>query len=181
MPELLPERVETVGIDHIYLAVSDFAASEAFYDTVLGLMDFRKGDAQIGGEHHRHYFNKITQISIRPARSKAVHDPYAPGLHHLCLQVGSNAELDRLAKLLRAANIEATEPAFYPQYAEDYYALFLADPDGMRLEVVARRERRKLIVERWHELTDFLNPKPKSRALPAPLREPCRRTRSARG
>lgn len=158
MPDLRPGRVETTGIDHIYLTVSDMAVSERFYDTVLGLMDFRKGDMAIGGEAHRHYFNKITQISIRPARSKATHDPYAPGLHHLCLQVGSNAELDRLAKLLRAADIETTEPAFYPQYAEDYFAIFFFDPDGMRLEAVARRSRRNIIVERWNELTEFLNP-----------------------
>jgi len=96
------------------------------------------------------------QISIRPARGR--HDPYAPGLHHLCLQVADNAALDRLASLLRAAGIAITEPALYPQYADDYYAIFFEDPDGIRLEVVARRARRKLTVERWAELTRFLNP-----------------------
>ena len=157
MSDLLPERVEVVGIDHVYLTVSDLERSEKFYDTVLGLLDFRKIDAAIGGDPHRHYFNKITQISIRPAHG-GKHNPYAPGLHHLCLQVADRDAVDKLAGLLRAAGIAITEPALYPQYAEDYYAIFFGDPDGLRHEVVARRVRRKLAVERWNELTSFLNP-----------------------
>lgn len=166
MSDLRPERVEVVGLDHVYLTVSDLARSEAFYDTVLGLLDFRKIDAAIGGDPHRHYFNKVMQISIRPARGGALqtkehggkHNPYAPGLHHLCLQVADKAAVDKLAGLLRAAGIAITAPAFYPQYAEDYYAIFFGDPDGLRHEVVARRARHQLAVERWNELTSFLNP-----------------------
>jgi glyoxylase I family protein len=155
--DLLPERVEVVGVDHIYLTVSDMVRSLAFYDTVLGLLDFRALDAPIGGDPHRHYFNKVMQISIRPARG-GTHDPYAPGLHHLCLQVADKAAVDRIARLLRDAGIEISEPALYPQYADDYYAIFFDDPDGIRHEIVARRARRKLTVERWTELTSFLNP-----------------------
>jgi len=155
--DLVSERVEVVGLDHVYLAVTDLERSEKFYDTVLALLDFRKIDAPIGGEPHRHYFNKVMQISLRPARG-GTHDPYAPGLHHLCLQVADNAALDTLARLLRTAGIAIAEPALYPQYADDYYALFLADPDGIRLEVVARRARRKATVARWFELRRFLNP-----------------------
>jgi glyoxylase I family protein len=155
--DLLPERVEVVGVDHIYLTVSDMVRSLAFYDTVLGLLDFRALDAPIGGDPHRHYFNRVMQISIRPARG-GTHDPYAPGLHHLCLQVADKAAVDRIARLLRDAGIEISEPALYPQYADDYYAIFFDDPDGIRHEIVARRARRKLTVERWTELTSFLNP-----------------------
>lgn len=157
MSDLLPERVEVLGVDHIYLAVSDFARTEAFYDTVLGILDYRKIDAPIGGAPHRHYFNKAMQISIRPSHG-GKHDPYAPGLHHLCLQVADNAAVDTVARLLQAAGIEATAPAAYPQYADDYYATFFSDPDGLRHEIVARRVRRKMTVERWSELTSFLNP-----------------------
>jgi len=161
--DLVPERVEVLGLDHIYLAVADLARSEKFYDSVLALLDFRKIDAPISGEPHRHYFNKVMQISIRPAHGGR-HDPYAPGLHHLCLQVADTAALDKLARLLRTAGIAISEPALYPQYADDYYALFLEDPDGIRLEIVARRARRKLTVERWSELTRFLNPWAKLKA-----------------
>lgn len=157
MSDLPPERVSVVAIDHIYLTVSDFARAEAFYDKVLALLDYRKLDAPIGGDPHRHYFNRVMQISIRPARG-GKHDPYAPGLHHLCLQLADNAAVDKAAQLLRAAGVEVTEPAFYPQYAEDYYAVFFSDPDGIRHELVARRARRKLVAERYDELTTFTDP-----------------------
>lgn len=153
------ERIEVVGIDHIYLTVSDFDRAERFYDKVLGLLDFRKGDREIAGAPHRHYFNKIMQISIRPARpGHRPHDSYSPGLHHLCLQVATNADVDRVAAALRAEGIAASPPAFHKEYAEDYYATFLEDPDGLRLEVMARRPARDMIVRRWDELTEFLNP-----------------------
>jgi len=155
---LLPERIEVLGLDHLYLTVADVATSEAFYDAVFGLLDFRKMDVPIGGDPHRHYFNRVMQISIRPAKTARPHDPYAPGLHHVCLQVADNAAVDKFHALATAKGIAATAPAFYPQYADDYYATFLNDPDGLRFEIVARRIRRKRIAERWDELTDWLNP-----------------------
>ena len=77
--------MEIIGLDHLYIAVSDFAQSESFYDRVMRALGFFKGDRLIAGERHAHYFNRALQISIRPARSPGRHDPYAPGLHHLCL------------------------------------------------------------------------------------------------
>lgn len=158
MNELLPERVEVVGLDHLYLTVRDVAASEPWYDTVFGLLDYRKMDVAIAGDPHRHYFNRVMQVSIRQAKSPAPHDPYAPGLHHVCLQVADNDAVDRFHRLAAAAGVAAAAPAFYPQYADDYYATFFEDPDGLRFEIVARRARRKLIAERWRELTSWLNP-----------------------
>lgn len=158
MSDLLPERIEVIGLDHLYLTVSDVARSEPFYDAVFGLLDFRKTDTAIAGDPHRHYFNRIMQISIRQAKSNTKHDHYAPGLHHLCLQVADNNAVDRFHALVTARGIEASKPAIYPQYSDDYYATFFSDPDGLKLEVVARRARRKLYAERWNELTTFLNP-----------------------
>ena len=42
--------MEVIGLDHIYVSVSDFARSEAFYDRVMGALGFRKGDKPIAGE-----------------------------------------------------------------------------------------------------------------------------------
>ncbi len=158
MSDLFAERVEVVGLDHLYLTVADVARSEPFYDTVFGLLDFRKMDAAIGGDPHRHYFNRVMQISIRQAKTVVPHGPYAPGLHHVCFQVADKTAVDRFHALAAGKGIAATAPAAYPQYADDYYATFLTDPDGLRFEIVARRVRRKLTAERWDELTDWLNP-----------------------
>jgi hypothetical protein len=78
----------------LYLSVSDLARSEAFYDPVMQLLGFRKGDKAIGGDPHAHDFNRTLQLSLRPARAQSPHDPYAPGLHPLCLQLPTAADVD---------------------------------------------------------------------------------------
>jgi glyoxylase I family protein len=150
--------LDITGLDHIYLSVSDWTVSEPFYDRVMRALGFFKGDKVIAQERHAHYFNRVMQISIRPARTRQPHDPYAPGLHHLCLQVASRADVDEAQRLLAELGIEATQPAVYPEYADDYYATFFSDPDGLRFEIVARRSGRDEIVREWGNLRSFLNP-----------------------
>jgi len=127
--------IEVSAVDHVYVAVSDLARSEAFYDRVMRLLGFKKGTAPIAGERHLHYFNQVTQYSIRQARTDGAHDPYRPGLHHLCLRVPTQEQVDEAAAGLKALGIAATEPKLYPEYAADYYATFFEDPDGIRLEI----------------------------------------------
>jgi glyoxylase I family protein len=151
--------IEVTGVDHVYIAVRDLGRSEAFYDSIMKLLGFRKGTTPIGGERHLHYFNPVTQYTIRAASPSArQHDPYSPGLHHICFRVQSPTEVDRAAEGLRALGVEATPPAFYPEYAPDYYATFFSDPDGIRLEIVAHRRLRSLIRDHWSELTEFEDP-----------------------
>jgi glyoxylase I family protein len=135
---------EVIGIDHVYITVSDLATSEPFYDRVLrGILGFRKNEFILGEDRHVQYFNRHFGLVIRPARSRASHEPYAPGLHHLCLRVESRADVDAVAHALREQGIDASAPKLYPEYAPDYVATFFEDPDGIRLEVTNdRRERR---------------------------------------
>jgi len=65
------------------------------------------------------------------------HDRYSPGLHHLAWSAGSRDDVDRLHDLLREIGATVLDPpAEYPQYGADYYAVFFADPDGLKLEFV---------------------------------------------
>ncbi|MBI5504378.1 MAG: VOC family protein [Deltaproteobacteria bacterium] len=155
--------IQITAVDHIYLAVSDLPRSERFYDRVFRLFDFRKGTAPIGGERHAHYFNRITQYTIRQARTPGAHDPYrVGGLHHLCFRVPARRDVDQAYEGLTKLGIAASAPRLFPEYAEDYYATFFEDPDGVRLEVVAERRLRTLLRERWEELTEFEDPVRKS-------------------
>ena len=122
-------------------------------------LGFRKGDKSVAGEPHAHYFNPHLQYTIRPARTGTpVHDPYAPGLHHLCFQAGDPAEVDDLRARLLELGVDATEPRLYSEYHPEHYATLFDDPDGIRLEIVARTSARNAIAERWDEMTVFLNP-----------------------
>jgi catechol 2,3-dioxygenase-like lactoylglutathione lyase family enzyme len=150
--------VEIVGLDHVYLAVRDMSRAELFYDRVMEVLGFRKGDRPIAGERHAHYFNPFLQISIRPARSNEPHDPYRAGLHHLCLQAADVEGVDTAHRRLVALGVAATPPRTYPEYNPDYYATFFEDLDGIRFEVVARTPHRENIARRWKEFRTFLNP-----------------------
>jgi catechol 2,3-dioxygenase-like lactoylglutathione lyase family enzyme len=144
-----------IGIDHIYLSVSDLARSEAFYDRVLiDALGFRKNRFALGGEPHVQYFNRHFGFVLRPARVAGTHQPYAPGMHHFCLRVDSAAEVDALAERLRALGVDATAGRSYPDYAPDYRATFFADPDGIRLEVTNYRRERRERHERWEDMPD---------------------------
>ena len=57
--------IEVTGIDHIYVAVSDLARSEAFYDRVmLEALGFRKNKFAIDGDRHVQYFSRLLQAFI---------------------------------------------------------------------------------------------------------------------
>ena len=140
---------EVIGIDHIYLTVRDLAASRRFYDVAMPILGFRAGAFEIGGDPHVAYTNRHFGFVLRPARSAASHDPYAPGLHHFCLRVDSAGDVAAAAADLRAAGIVVSEPRLYPEYAPDYVAIFLEDPDGIRLEVTNYRQERRERHDRW--------------------------------
>jgi len=136
--------VEVIGIDHLYLAVSDLQRSEAYYDRIMPLLGFRKNSFQNEGDLHIQYYNRHFGFVLRPAHSQSVHDPLAPGLHHFCFRVEDCAAVDQVAKRFSELGIEYSTPRLYPEYAPDYYAIFFRDPDGLQLEVTNyRQERRK--------------------------------------
>lgn len=142
--------IDVIGIDHIYVAVRDLAASERFYDRALvEVLGFRKNAFALGGEPHVQYYNRHFGFVLRPARRAGRHDPYAAGLHHFCLRVDSAADVEAAAQRLRALGIDASAPATYPDYAPDYVATFFEDPDGIRLEVTNYRQERRERHDHW--------------------------------
>jgi glyoxylase I family protein len=143
---------EITGIDHIYITVSDIDRSELFYDKVLlTALEFSKNKFMLDGEPHVQYFNRHFGYVLRPARTAAAHDAYAPGLHHFCLRVESVADVAAVAAQLRSAGIGASEAKNYPEYAPDYWATYFSDPDGIRLEVTNYRQERRERHDNWQQ------------------------------
>ena len=150
---------EIIGVDHVYLAVSDLERAEKFYDRVMKALEFKKGTGAIGGARHCHYYNRAFAISIRPAhRFAGAHDPYSPGLHHFCMRSRNRAAVDEFARRVRRLGVEVDGPRLWPEYAPDYYAFFFNDPDGIRLEVMNHIARRKQMRRLWEQLEGFVNP-----------------------
>lgn len=143
---------EVIGIDHIYVTVSDIEKSESFYDVVMGVLGFRKNQFQFGGEKHIQYYNRHFGYVLRPIRTMQAHNPYAPGLHHFCLRVEGESEVKEAAARLKEQNISVSEPRLYPEYAPDYFAVYLADPDGLRLEITNFRQERRQRHDNWQNI-----------------------------
>ena len=142
---------EVIGIDHIYIAVADMARAEQFYDALFDVLGFRKQPFELEGEPHIQYYNRHFGYVLRPARSARQHDPDAPGLHHLCFRVDSEADVQDAARLLKAQGIQVSEPRLFPDYAPDYYATFLNDPDGLHLEITNYRAERRARHAHWDD------------------------------
>ncbi|HTE43393.1 MAG TPA: VOC family protein [Steroidobacteraceae bacterium] len=78
----------------------------------------------------------VLSIGLHKARITAPHDRYAVGLHHIAFHAMSRQEVDDVHAL--AVSISAVildNPAEY-DYTPGHYATFIADPDGIKLEVV---------------------------------------------
>ena len=136
---------EVIGIDHIFIAVSDLHRSEEFYDRVMAILGFKKHTFRNDGDPHIQYYNRHFGFVLRPAHDPlAKHNPLAPGLHHFCFRVEDSTAVDAIARQFAESKVECSAPQLYPEYAPDYYALFFTDPDGVRLEITNyRQERRK--------------------------------------
>jgi len=134
------EPAEVLGIEHIDLTVNDLKKSAEFYDRVLGALGFRRLDEDDAGEHDIRWGKAHLTIAIRAATREnagAIYDRYRVGLHHLAFKVRSREQVDAFHQFLRGEGLPVLDaPAEYPQYGKGYYAVFFADPDGIKLEVV---------------------------------------------
>jgi catechol 2,3-dioxygenase-like lactoylglutathione lyase family enzyme len=128
------------AVHHIDLNVTDLAASKAVYGPVLEFLGYTQVKDSDGCEWDLlGHEGRGASIGLRPCDPHEAghpHHRYAPGLHHLAWRAGSRDEVDRLHALLVERGIKVLDPpAHYPQYSGDYYAVFIEDPDGMKLEL----------------------------------------------
>jgi catechol 2,3-dioxygenase-like lactoylglutathione lyase family enzyme len=124
-------------IDHVSVAVRDLAAAADFYEAALGALGFVKLDGRattVGfGKRYSEFW-----INQRPALSPVAPDSGA----HVALRATSNGAVDAFhAAALAAGGTCDGPPGLRPQHGEGYYAAFIHDLDGNRIEAVTFLER----------------------------------------
>ena len=124
------------AMNHLSLTVTDMERSLEFYDAVLGFLGYQRFETE---EHLALYAKSgIGAVTLSPANPDSpnkTHDRYSPGLHHFAFDADSREDVDRMhAKLQEIGATVLDAPAEY-DYMPGYYAVFFADPDGIKLEL----------------------------------------------
>jgi catechol 2,3-dioxygenase-like lactoylglutathione lyase family enzyme len=120
-------------IDHISVAVRDIKAAESFYTALLaslGLTKLREWpDAAIGyGKKYPEFW-----INRRSGMTAVAQDSGV----HICLRAVSTEAVNafHVAALENGGTTDGA-PGLRSEYNDRYYAAFIRDPDGNRIEAV---------------------------------------------
>ena len=131
------------AFDHVDLTVSSLDASLPIYRSLLGPLGFDVS-REIEGERAERvvYLSRDGSKGALGLRERQAgdgdYDRYDLGLHHLAFGAEGRAEVDRIAALAAELGLETEgQPGEY-DYALGYYAVFVHDPDGIKLEFMHR-------------------------------------------
>jgi catechol 2,3-dioxygenase-like lactoylglutathione lyase family enzyme len=125
------------GIQHIDLAVEDVEASLAWYLEVLGPLGLKEEvryPSYRGSEEVVYLSFADEWMGLRPADGGKF-KYYDVGLEHLAFLVDSKAEVDEAHERCMKMGGKVHHPPEYDNDIEGYYACFLFDPNGFRIEV----------------------------------------------
>jgi catechol 2,3-dioxygenase-like lactoylglutathione lyase family enzyme len=126
-------------IDHVSIGVSNLERSIAFYDAVfasLGIIRLWTTEDAAGYG----YDGSDEPFAIKQATGRALlgHDERA----HIAFQA-ANRDVARAfhARALEHGGTDEGVPGLHPEYGPGYFAAFVRDPDGHRLEAVRHESR----------------------------------------
>ncbi len=117
-------------IHHVSIGVSDIAKARRFYDAALAPLGAKclSEDASALG----YGSGDGPRLWLLAAGAAVPRD--IAGLH-ICLEAGRRAEVNAFhAAAVRAGGRDNGKPGLRADYGENYYAAFVTDPDGNRIE-----------------------------------------------
>lgn len=122
-------------IDHVSIGVSDISRTGTFYDAVLkplGYSRLSEGDASLGyGKDQVQLWMNVTKKPIKPDLESGL---------HFCFAAPSRKSVDAFHKAaLAAGGRDNGNPGLRADYGANYYAAFVIDPDGYRIEAYCSR------------------------------------------
>jgi catechol 2,3-dioxygenase-like lactoylglutathione lyase family enzyme len=129
-PQTLPQESLAMPsiLDHISLGVSDYARAKRFYDAVLPTL----GISLIWEKPQMASYGIGTDDQF----GLQVDDGAARAGTHLAFRAKDAAEVDAFHKAALAAGGRDNGPPGLRAYSGSYYAAFIFDPDGNRIETV---------------------------------------------
>lgn len=117
-------------IDHVSVAVRDMAAAARFYETLLATIEMVKLEdrpATVGfGKTYPEFWINVRAGEIQTSNGA-----------HICFRARTPLMVDAFhAAALAAGGSSDGIPGLRSHHGEGYYAAFIRDPDGNRVEAV---------------------------------------------
>jgi catechol 2,3-dioxygenase-like lactoylglutathione lyase family enzyme len=133
---LIPLR-EITMIHHVSVGTNNIERAKAFYDPLMALIGFRLLKASDGAVHYGAsdiVFSVETPVDGRPA---------APGNGvHIAFQAPDRETVRRFFEIALAnGGADEGAPGIRANYNANYYAAFVRDPDGNKIEAVTYTAR----------------------------------------
>lgn len=120
--------------DHLGITVDDLPVGIAQFDPVMEALGFTRFDADGSVSWQR---DGEPELILFPAREADTgpHRHGRVGWQHLAFAIDSRAEVDRLHDIALGAGWTAVrDPKDYPRFTDRYYASFVEDASGIRIE-----------------------------------------------
>jgi catechol 2,3-dioxygenase-like lactoylglutathione lyase family enzyme len=126
-------------LDHVSIAVSDMQQAQRFYDAVMGALEVARvgvKDDWIGyGQRCTAEHPDGTYLAIQ----RGPPGPFVQA-RHWCFKAQSRAHVDAFWQAgIAAGGRDDGPPGLRPHYHPAYYAAFLMDPEGNRIEAVCHK------------------------------------------
>jgi catechol 2,3-dioxygenase-like lactoylglutathione lyase family enzyme len=144
---MLRRAMPSRGIHHVDLAVADVERSLAFYLDLLGPLGWEESvryPSYRGTEEVVYLKDAVTgsrgpgpdssMLGLRPADGRA-HRYYGVGIEHFAFEVDRREEVDDAHARCLASGANVHFPPEEDRDEPGYYAFFVFDPDGIRVEV----------------------------------------------
>jgi catechol-2,3-dioxygenase len=133
-------RVRDGVLGHVVLNVANLKKSESFYRSIVGMTVSARNRRtkmtfmSFGREHH-----DVALMEL-PRGVKHVEGKGIPKLHHFCIYVGTNKEVDELYPVLKRRKIPIVSGPEILEVAGNRSISFL-DPDGNRVEIACNANK----------------------------------------
>jgi catechol 2,3-dioxygenase-like lactoylglutathione lyase family enzyme len=125
------------AISHVSIGTNDYPRAKAFYDAVLATLQIRCLMDFPGGAGYGHEFPEFWIQSPYDRKAASVGNGV-----HVCFNANSAEEVQAFhAKALQLGAQDDGRPGLRKEYTEDYYAAFVRDPDGHKIEAVCFLKR----------------------------------------
>lgn len=117
-------------INHVSIGVRDLARTKRFYDAALQSLGYRclsAGESSLGyGRDGIAFWISTTDRPVAPDANSGL---------HFCFDAPDRGSVDAFhAAALKAGGRDNGKPGVRADYAENYYAGFVVEPDGYRIE-----------------------------------------------